>query len=134
MTVQPIFDDYAGTTRVRTCTLMVTHACNLNCTYCYEEFKGDRYMDRELAVSIVRKEFALVENSDMFDSLQVDFMGGEPLMNFPLIKPKFQQVMMLRIAVSALFYAGFRVGMTEHPAPLTGHSADSSKRLLPQAA
>ena len=51
-----------------------------------------------------------------------------------LISPKFQQVMMLRIAVSALFYAGFRVGMTEHPAPLTGHSADSSKRLLPQAA
>ena len=51
-----------------------------------------------------------------------------------LSKPKFQQVMMLRIAVSALFYAGFRVGMTEHPAPLTGHSADSSKRLLPQAA
>lgn len=86
MTLQPIFDDYEGTTKVRTCTLMVTHACNLNCTYCYEEFKGDRYMDKELAISIVQKEFALVESSEKFEALQIDFMGGEPLMNFPLIK------------------------------------------------
>lgn len=60
--------------------------------------------------------------------------GGLNVIFVETINPKFQQVMMLRIAVSALFYAGFRVGMTEHPAPLTGHSADSSKRLLPQAA
>lgn len=86
MAIQPIFDDYTGITRVRTCTLMVTHACNLNCTYCYEEFKGDRYMDQNLAVSIVQKELALVECSDKFEALQIDFMGGEPLMNFPLIK------------------------------------------------
>ncbi|MGN0855222.1 MAG: radical SAM protein [Kiritimatiellia bacterium] len=65
---------------------MVTHACNLNCTYCYEEFKGDGYMDKELAISIVQKELALVESSDKFEALQIDFMGGEPLMNFPLIK------------------------------------------------
>ena len=86
MTLQPIFDDYEGTTKVRTCTLMVTHACNLNCTYCYEEFKEDRYMDKELAISIVQKELALVESSEKFEALQIDFMGGEPLMNFPLIK------------------------------------------------
>ena len=86
MAIQPIFEDFTGTTRVRTCTLMVTHACNLNCSYCYEEFKGDRYMDRELAIYIVQKELAFVESSDKFDALQVDFMGGEPLMNFPLIK------------------------------------------------
>ena len=86
MDIQPIFDDYAGSTKVRTCTLMVTHACNLNCTYCYEEFKGDRYMDKDLAISIVQSELALVECSDKFEALQIDFMGGEPLMNFPLIK------------------------------------------------
>ena len=84
--MHPIFDDYTGTTRVRTCTLMVTHACNLNCSYCYEEFKSDKYMNKELALSIIQKELSHVEHSELYDSLQIDFMGGEPLMNFPLIK------------------------------------------------
>lgn len=66
--------------------LMVTHACNLNCSYCYETHKEDRYMTLESAKQIIVREASEIEKGDRFDELQVDFMGGEPLMNFALIK------------------------------------------------
>ncbi len=77
---------YEGSTRRRTCMLMVTHACNLNCTYCYESHKKNVYMDTNLAKEIISREAQFVHDSDQFDEMEIDFMGGEPLMNFPLIK------------------------------------------------
>ena len=77
---------YEGSARRRTCMLMVTHACNLNCSYCYEPHKKNAYMDTDLAKEIILREARFVEDSDQFDELEIDFMGGEPLMNFPLIK------------------------------------------------
>ena len=70
----------------RTCMLMVTHACNLHCTYCYEKFKSARYMSVEKAKELILKEIDFVKNSKEFDELEIDFMGGEPLLAFPLIK------------------------------------------------
>lgn len=67
--------------------LMVTHGCNLNCIYCYEKFKnGSKQMSIELAKEIVSREINFVENSEEFDELEVDFMGGEPLLRFDLIR------------------------------------------------
>ena len=77
---------FEGSTHKRTCMLMITHACNLNCTYCYESHKKDAYMDVDLAKEIILREAQFVKNGDQFDELEIDFMGGEPLMNFPLIK------------------------------------------------
>lgn len=77
-------EEHSG--RRRVCMLMVTHACNLNCSYCYESYKRNDYMTIELAKEIISKEARFVANSDKFDEIQVDFMGGEPLMNFTLIK------------------------------------------------
>lgn len=77
---------FEGSTRKRTCMLIVTHACNLNCTYCYESHKKNAYMDTNLAKEIISREAQFVQDSDQFDELEIDFMGGEPLMNFPLIK------------------------------------------------
>ena len=77
---------YEGSTRRRTCMLMVTHACNLNCTYCYESYKKNAYMDINLAKEIILKEAQFVKDSKDFDEMEIDFMGGEPFMNFPLIK------------------------------------------------
>lgn len=70
----------------RTCMLMVTHACNLNCTYCYERYKDDAMMTFETAKSCILKEVEFVKRSDKYKELEVDFMGGEPLMNFTLIQ------------------------------------------------
>ena len=69
----------------RICMLMVTHACNLNCTYCYEEHKSERHMTPSLAKSILHKELAFVRDAEKFDELEVNFMGGEPFVNFSLI-------------------------------------------------
>lgn len=76
--------EHSGKRRV--CMLMVTHACNLNCSYCYESHKNNAYMSFEMAKDIILREADFVSQSDRFDEIQVDFMGGEPLMNFPLIK------------------------------------------------
>lgn len=81
----PIWDDvYSG--RRRICMLMITHACNLECSYCYETHKSARNMPVQQAKDIISKEADMVFMSDEFDELQIDFMGGEPLMNFSLIK------------------------------------------------
>ena len=77
---------FESSTRRRTCMLMVTHACNLNCSYCYEPYKQNVHMDLDLAKEIISREARFVNESDDFDELEIDFMGGEPLMNFPLIK------------------------------------------------
>ena len=77
---------YEGSTRRRTCMLMVTHACNLNCSYCYESHKKNAYMSVDLAKKIILKEAQFVKDSQNFDEMEIDFMGGEPFMNFPLIK------------------------------------------------
>ena len=73
----------------RSCTLMITRACNLNCTYCYEPFKCNDHqtdMTFETAKAILLKEFDFVRKSPTFKEIEIDFMGGEPLMNMPLIK------------------------------------------------
>ena len=77
---------YEGFARRRTCMLMVTHACNLNCSYCYEPYKQNAYMDIDLAKNIISCEAQFVQESKDYDELEIDFMGGEPFMNFPLIK------------------------------------------------
>ena len=77
---------FGGFPRRRICMLMVTHACNLNCNYCYESHKQNAYMDIDMAKDIIYREAQLIKENTAFDELEIDFMGGEPLMNFPLIK------------------------------------------------
>ena len=78
--------DIETSKRRRTCMLIVTHACNLNCSYCYETHKQNAYMDLNLAKDIISREAQFVKESDIFDELEIDFMGGEPFMNFSMIK------------------------------------------------
>jgi len=85
--MKPIFELPAGESKKRrTCMLMVTHACNLCCTYCYEQHKDSGMMSLATAKGIITRELEVVRDSDCFDELEIDFMGGEPLMNFSLIK------------------------------------------------
>jgi uncharacterized protein len=67
--------------------LLVAQQCNLACTYCYAEEQGsnaiNRLMDWETAKRAVDH---LIRNSRSRKSLSVNFFGGEPLLNFPLIK------------------------------------------------
>lgn len=67
--------------------LHVAHDCNLRCEYCFAS-KGDYKTGRTL----MSKETAfkaldyLVEHSGARKHIEVDFFGGEPLMNFDVIK------------------------------------------------
>lgn len=72
--------------RRKTCMLMVTHQCNLNCIYCYEHFKSAQMMSFETAKKCILLEVEKVKGSDQFKELEIQFMGGEPFMNFRLIK------------------------------------------------
>lgn len=47
--------------------------------------KKNAFMDSDLAKEIISREAQFVKDSDDFDELAIDFMGGEPLLNFNLI-------------------------------------------------
>lgn len=63
-------------------TITITNRCNLNCTYCYEQFKTKNDMNFETAKNIILHEFSVIKDDD---TLLIDFMGGEPLINFNLV-------------------------------------------------
>lgn len=69
-------------------TILVTEDCNLNCKYCYEgSNKEKRHMNTQIADKVV--EFILNEirkSPEDKHPLQIVFHGGEPLLNFDIIK------------------------------------------------
>lgn len=67
----------------KTLTLFLTHSCNLNCTYCYEHFKSNQKMTFALAKEILDYEFC---NMGEYDFVEVNLFGGEPFLEFSLIK------------------------------------------------
>lgn len=72
---------------VKALCLHVAHTCNLNCAYCFAsqgKYKGNRGL-MSLEVGKRALDF-LVENSGTRYNLEVDFFGGEPLMNFDMLK------------------------------------------------
>ena len=74
-------------TVVKALCLHVAHTCNLNCEYCFAA-KGKYHGERALMSFEVGKRALdfLVENSGTRHNLEVDFFGGEPLMNFDVVK------------------------------------------------
>ncbi len=72
---------------VKALCLHVAHTCNLNCSYCFAS-QGKYHGDRAVMSYEVGKRALdfLVENSGTRRNLEVDFFGGEPLMNFDVVK------------------------------------------------
>lgn len=72
---------------VKALCLHVAHTCNLNCSYCFAS-QGKYHGERALMSFEVGKRALdfLVENSGTRRNLEVDFFGGEPLMNFDVVK------------------------------------------------
>jgi len=72
---------------VKAMCLNMAHDCNLKCEYCFASqgnFKGQRSL---MSYEVGQKAFDyLVKNSGSRVNLEVDFFGGEPLMNFDVIK------------------------------------------------
>lgn len=74
-------------TYIKALCLNVAHTCNLSCEYCFAsqgKYKGDRaIMKFEVGKRAI--DF-LIESSGYHRNLDVDFFGGEPLMDWRVIK------------------------------------------------
>ena len=87
------FADMAGTFKersgnvIKALCLHVAHTCNLNCSYCFAS-QGKYHGDRALMSLEVGKRALdfLIENSGTRRNLEVDSFGGEPLMNWDVVK------------------------------------------------
>lgn len=81
------FDFKQRNTVIKALCLHIAHTCNLNCEYCFAS-QGKYHGDRALMSFEVGKRAIdfLVENSGSRTNLEVDFFGGEPLMNFDVVK------------------------------------------------
>ena len=81
------FDFKNRNTVIKALCLHVAHTCNLNCEYCFAS-QGKYHGDRALMPLEVGKRALdfLIENSGTRKNLEVDFFGGEPLMNWEVVK------------------------------------------------
>ncbi len=72
---------------IKALCLHIAHSCNLNCSYCFAS-QGKYHGDRALMSFEVGKRALdfLIERSGTRRNLEVDFFGGEPLMNFDVVK------------------------------------------------
>ena len=81
------FDFKNRNTVVKALCLHVAHTCNLNCEYCFAaqgKYHGERAV-MSLEVGKAAIDF-LIKHSGTRRNLEVDFFGGEPLMNFDVVK------------------------------------------------
>ena len=80
--------DYKNNSKVvKALCLHVAHTCNLNCSYCFAS-QGKYHGERALMSFEVGKRALdfLIENSGTRKNLEVDFFGGEPSLNFDVVK------------------------------------------------
>ena len=72
---------------IKALCLHIAHDCNIRCKYCFAsqgDFRGDRsLMSDEVGYKAI--DF-VIKNSGNRHNLEVDFFGGEPLMNFEVVK------------------------------------------------
>ena len=72
---------------IKALCLHVAHTCNLNCSYCFAsqgKYQGDRAL---MSFEVGKQAFDfLIANSGSRRNLEVDFFGGEPLMNWDVVK------------------------------------------------
>ena len=88
-TFEPMADKLKEKTAgvIKALCLHIAHTCNLNCSYCFAS-QGKYHGERAVMSFEVGKRALdfLVENSGTRRNLEVDFFGGEPLMNFEVVK------------------------------------------------
>lgn len=93
-------------------TLFVTQECNLDCVYCYGDggnYGSSGYMTCDTALKAVDW---LVEQSGNEKRLCISFFGGEPLLNFPLIKKVTKYVRKLEKETEKVFKLGVTTNLS----------------------
>lgn len=84
-------------------SLCLTHFCNLNCIYCYQNHDKEKKMSFETAKKCIDWIFENIPK-DM-EGVELSFIGGEPLVEFELIKQIYDYVNSIDVKEPYIFYA-----------------------------
>lgn len=127
------FENMAGTFKersgnvIKALCLHVAHTCNLNCSYCFAS-QGKYHGERALMSFEVGKRAIdfLIENSGERRNLEVDFFGGEPLMNWDVVK----QIVEYARSVEKKYGKNFRFTLTTNGVLIDDDVIDFSNREM----
>lgn len=64
-------------------TLIVTHNCNLSCVYCYEHNKDTK---KRMSIETAKMALSQYLTDGEYEDITISFIGGEPLLEFALIR------------------------------------------------
>lgn len=104
-------DDGTITTGTKNCTLQVTENCNLACTYCYQICKSKSRMSFDTAKKYIDTILTDKEIDRQYESLILDFIGGEPLLEIDLIDKVIDYFRIKAINVGSKFGYRYRISM-----------------------
>ena len=81
------FDFKTRHTEVKALCLHIAHSCNLTCNYCFAAQGNFHGKSALMSLDVGKRAIDfLIENSGKRRNLEVDFFGGEPLLNFDVVK------------------------------------------------
>jgi len=93
--------------------LCVTQGCNLACIYCYAEESGSNAKNQLMSFETAKQSVDyLVRISGSQKNLSIQFFGGEPLMNFELIKKVVEYTNSLSKKIKKNFHYGISTNCT----------------------
>ncbi|HHW90314.1 MAG TPA: thioether cross-link-forming SCIFF peptide maturase [Clostridiales bacterium] len=83
--------DITYSDEIKSMCLNISHRCNLRCKYCFaqEGSYGGKAMDMSAKIARLAIDF-LIKHSGSRRNLEADFFGGEPLLNFEVVKDTVQ--------------------------------------------
>ncbi len=102
---------------VKALCLHIAHDCNLKCKYCFAG-EGEYHGDRSLMSAHVGKKALdfLVANSGNRKNLEIDFFGGEPTLNFEVVK----EIVLYGRSIEEKYNKNFRFTFTTNGVLLNG--------------
>ena len=112
---------------VKALCLHIAHTCNLNCEYCFAS-QGKYHGDRALMSFEVGKQAFdfLIKNSGTRRNLEVDFFGGEPLMNFEVV----EKLVAYARSIEKQYNKNFRFTLTTNGMLIDDHVIDFCNREM----
>ncbi len=106
---------------IKAMCLNVSHNCNLRCAYCFAD--GGTYNDQRRNMSFETAKAAidfLIKNSGTRRNLEVDFFGGEPMLDFDVVK----RTVLYARSVEKQYNKLFRFTITTNAYKLTDEDVD----------
>ena len=112
---------------IKALCLHVAHTCNLNCSYCFAsqgKYQGERAL---MSFEVGKQAFDfLIANSGTRRNLEVDFFGGEPALNFEVVK----QLVEYARSIEGKYNKNFRFTYTTNGVVLTDEMMEYLNREM----